>query len=181
MAIENEKKEIVEHVGDQVITETVKAEIVDMYFDCVTTIKMEKDKEREEIKQKAKKIEVKLGDKLLQNFSQFFSKTPTFKKGQSQDISPSVKADNKQGLKIDNLKKDNRAKSVSQVLPGAKNDNFGEVTAFSTDDPPKELKVDLKSASQDEEVKYSTNFDQADINVKHSAFNTIFNKSAPTK
>jgi hypothetical protein len=50
MAIENEKKEIVEHVGDQVITETVKAEIVDMYFDCVTTIKMEKDKEREEIK-----------------------------------------------------------------------------------------------------------------------------------
>ena len=90
MAIENEKKEIVEHVGDQVITETVKAEIVDMYFDCVTTIKMEKDKEREEIKQKAKKIEVKLGDKLLQNFSQFFSKTPTFKKGQSQDISPSV-------------------------------------------------------------------------------------------
>jgi hypothetical protein len=50
-------------------------------------------------------------------------------------------------LKFDHLKKDNRAKSVSQILPGAKKNTFGEVTAFSTDDPPKELKVGLRSAS----------------------------------
>ena len=158
VGIENEKQDIFEHVGDQVVTDTVKAEIVDMYFDCVNTIKMEKEKERALIKMQAKKLEVSVGDKLLKNFSSMFSKTPTFKKTKSDD--PSSKK----------LLANDKARSVSQIGPVAQKDTFGAVSAFSTV-PPKD--------SSEEESKYSTDFDKTGKEAKPSAVNTIFNRSAP--
>lgn len=92
---------------------------------------MEKDKEREEAKKQAKKIEVKLGDKLMQNFSSFFSKTPTLIKNQSEVIKSTP----------ENLKDKDRAKSVSQVGQDTKKDSFAEVTAFSTTVPPKDTNL----------------------------------------
>lgn len=123
---------------------------------------MEKDKEREEAKKQAKKIEVKLGDKLMQNFSSFFSKTPTLIKNQSEVIKSTP----------ENLKYKDRAKSVSQVGQDTKKDSFAEVTAFSTTVPPKD--------TNQEEAKYSTKTDKIDQEATPSTLNinTIFNKSA---
>lgn len=151
-----------------IVSQVVKDEIVDMYFDCVNTIKLEiqqqKEKEREEVESKKKKIEINFGDKLLS----LFSKTPNLNKNASVleiSKSPDIKHE-------DN--KVEKAKTMS-FISGAQKDSFAEVTDFSKSLPPVE------------ESKYSTSLDQKDEfkieGARPSAFtmNQIENKDDTNK